>query len=420
MLDEAKELYAALIEARRNGSTHEIYTHGGILDAGDNLFYVVMAESDADALDRAADWLSGYAEAVLRRGAVPVAPDLGNSPVLALRTRTFAETVASGGLVTSTTNNHPVHYLARMQLLLRSLAVGPKVLMNGAALALCMGLAMCMKYVIPPNHWYWVPLTVALVMKPDLGSVFGRAMLRSIGTCIGVVIGAMLMALLPKGPVLVVVIAGLAALLPWAKSVSYAVLALALTPLVLILLDLMTPGLATTDYGPQRLENTFIGAGIALVFGYFVWPRSRSRELATSFSCVMAALSDYLAIACRGPEADAARAGRDCYVKLSDLRTILARCMAEPPPAGREAAAWIPLLASGERMCDRIAEFVASRSAEDAGLPQAEVERVVLRLRNFSAPAPAECQEPGMDPMLAAILAECRQISRRLEAATPA
>src|SRR5229473_8552008 len=32
---------------------------------------------------------------------------------------------------------------------------------------------------------YWVPLTVAIVLKPDYGSVFARALQRGIGTVVG-------------------------------------------------------------------------------------------------------------------------------------------------------------------------------------------------------------------------------------------
>lgn len=60
-------------------------------------------------------------------------------------------------------------------------------------LSLCTALAYSALYLRPIPQGYWIPPTVALVMKPDLGSVFARAMLRSIGT-VGAVVAVVISA----------------------------------------------------------------------------------------------------------------------------------------------------------------------------------------------------------------------------------
>lgn len=45
---------------------------------------------------------------------------------------------------------------------------------------------------------YWVVLTVAIVLKPDFGPVFGRALQRGIGTIIGAVADALILAFVPS------------------------------------------------------------------------------------------------------------------------------------------------------------------------------------------------------------------------------
>src|SRR3712207_7799262 len=45
---------------------------------------------------------------------------------------------------------------------------------------------------------YWVLLTVAIVLKPDFGSVFTRAVQRGAGTLLGVLLGSALLAVLPR------------------------------------------------------------------------------------------------------------------------------------------------------------------------------------------------------------------------------
>ncbi|MGH3288224.1 MAG: FUSC family protein, partial [Streptosporangiaceae bacterium] len=49
----------------------------------------------------------------------------------------------------------------------------------------CMGVAGLVSEVLPLQRSYWVPLTVAIVLKPDYGSVFARALQRGIGTIVG-------------------------------------------------------------------------------------------------------------------------------------------------------------------------------------------------------------------------------------------
>src|SRR5690606_12064078 len=118
---------------------------------------------------------------------------------------------------------------------------GKETLRSALALAICLGIAYATHWLDHDTRWYWVPLTVAIVMKPDYGSLFARSLLRSIGTLIGAVVGSTILILLPKGPLLVLAIAALAACIPWAGQRSYAILGIAVTPLVLVLIDLTVP-----------------------------------------------------------------------------------------------------------------------------------------------------------------------------------
>ncbi len=104
----------------------------------------------------------------------------------------------------------------------------------------CMGMAGVVSEVLPLQRSYWVPLTVAIVLKPDYGPVFARALQRGIGTVVGAVAGAALLVLL-HGKWLLIPFAVLAALLPYGPSRNYGLLATFLTPLVVLLIDLLSP-----------------------------------------------------------------------------------------------------------------------------------------------------------------------------------
>ena len=69
---------------------------------------------------------------------------------------------------------------------------------------------------------------------------FARALQRGIGTVVGAVAGAVLLALV-HGTWLLIPFAVLAALLPFGRSRNYGLLATFLTPLVVVLIDLLSP-----------------------------------------------------------------------------------------------------------------------------------------------------------------------------------
>lgn len=139
---------------------------------------------------------------------------------------------------------------------------------QACALALCLGVAYGIHGFDDNSHWFWIPLTVGLIMKPDLGPIHKRALQRITGTLVGVIVGVFILILIPKNYVFVLVMAVLAGILPWAMKYSYAMQAVFLTPLILMLINIILPGSADINYATQRLLDTIIGSVIVVAFGY--------------------------------------------------------------------------------------------------------------------------------------------------------
>lgn len=261
--------------------------------------------------------------------------------------------------------------------LLDRFVVAPTTIKGAAILALCIGLAFSTRWVNDDSHWYWTPLTIIIVLKPDLGSVFARTVLRILGTVLGVVVGALIFTLVPKGILLVCILALLAAALPWAGQRSYGLSTFCATIIVLILLDAIAPGSSNIDYGLPRLIDTLVGGAIILIFGYFLWPRSHHGQLEQCFHEARQNLAEYLLAL----KTDAATTGnaslpasrRSAYLALAKMRAQLQNAMQEPAPAGPEAAAWFPLVTSAERLCDDISAWAIKYSitpGQDATIDQ--------------------------------------------------
>src|SRR3984885_1957970 len=241
-----------------------------------------------DTLDRLAD---ASAASGPIHGVPPVPPAWSSSPgslelrtALAALARTIAWTPAT-----------PPEPAPRAPLRERALAFLGTVLdqLLGGRLAwtftirlmVCAGVAATSSEVLPLQRSYWVVLTVAIVLKPDYGSVFARAVPRGIGTIAGAVLGAVILVAVPYGPWLLFPMAVLAAVQPYGRLRNFGLGATFMTPLIVLLIDL----LAHTSWRlpEQRVVDTLLGCAIVLLFGYATWPSSWHLHLSRQFAATL-------------------------------------------------------------------------------------------------------------------------------------
>ncbi|MEV7008564.1 FUSC family protein [Streptosporangium sp. NPDC051022] len=252
-----------------------------------------------------------------------------------------------------------------------------------ARLALCMGAASAVSELGWLERSYWTTLTVALVLKPDFGSVFARAVQRALGTLAGTLIGLVVLAAVPYGPAILAPIAVFAALLPYGMQRNWGIMSAFQAPLVLLLVDLLTHG------GPRlaeiRLVDTLAGCLIVLLLGYLPWPASWEAPVGPRFADAVAATADYLRHAFDREHTGRARLRHRVYDALADLRTVFQRAVTEPPVVSRRITTWMPAMTALERVADATAATVA-RTEHGAPPPSREAVRaVVTSLENIAA-----------------------------------
>jgi uncharacterized membrane protein YccC len=251
--------------------------------------------------------------------------------------------------------------------------------------------------VLPLQRSYWVPLTVAIILKPDYGSVFARALQRGIGTIVGAVAGAVLLELF-HGTWLLIPFGILAALLPYGRNRNYGLLATFLTPLVVVLIDLLSP--IGWRLASERLVDTVIGCAIVLLVGFAPWPMSWYAHLPAKFGQAALDVCDYtreaLSASSISVSQDAARSRklRSTYRALGELSAEFQRTMSEPPAISRSATAWYPALVSLESVLDAVAA-VSLAIGDGATVPPSGVDQLCRALDAISAAAPAGKPVPG-------------------------
>ncbi|MFI5068474.1 MAG: FUSC family protein, partial [Streptosporangiales bacterium] len=158
-------------------------------------------------------------------------------------------------------------------------------------LMISMGVATLVSQEFALQRSYWVMLTVAIVLRPDFGSVFARALQRGIGTVVGAVAGALIIAVVPGGPWLLLPCAVLAGLLPYGQVRNWGLFSTFLTPLVVILIDLLQR--AGWVLALDRLIDTLLGCAIVLLVGYAPWPSSWHAHLPAQLAAVLDSVVRY-------------------------------------------------------------------------------------------------------------------------------
>ncbi|MFJ6706006.1 MULTISPECIES: FUSC family protein [unclassified Streptomyces] len=222
----------------------------------------------------------------------------------------------------------------------------------GIRLALCIGIAQALVSLVPVPRSYWVALTITFVLKPDFGSVFSRALLRALGTVVGLMVAATVLTLVPRGWWDVPVMMLLAPLIPALTPRGYGFQTAAVTPVILLLSDNLNH--QGTGLLAPRLLDSVLGCAIALIAGYLLWPESWRTRVGDRLADAVADTAAYVALAFEPGADPAARARmrRRLYRDLSGVRTEFQRALSEPPPTGRRAAAWWPLVVAVERIID--------------------------------------------------------------------
>src|SRR5580700_433469 len=263
----------------------------------------------------------------------------------------------------------------------------------------CMGVAGVVSEVLPLQRSYWVTLTVAIVLKPDYGSVFARALQRGIGTIVGAVLGAVLLVLF-HGAWLLLPFGVLAALLPYGRDRNYGLMATFLTPLVVVLVDLLKP--TGWQLAGERLIDTLIGCGIVVVIGFAPWPMAWYAHLPGKFGQAALDVCAYMRDALGGTAASAPETAarlRSTYRALGDLRAEFQRTMSEPPSISRSATAWWPAAVGLEQVLDAVTA-VSLAVARGARVPSEGVEQLcnaldaVSQAASDGTPVPASLELP--------------------------
>jgi uncharacterized membrane protein YccC len=281
-------------------------------------------------------------------------------------------------------------------------------------LMLCIGVATVLSQALPLQRSYWVPLTVAVVLRPDLGSVFARALQSAAGTVIGASVGALILASRPPDQLVVIWLALFALAPPYGMSRNYGLFTVFFAPLVVLLIDLL--GNDGWRLAQTRLIDALIGCGIALFIGYAPWPSSWQGSWRPDFASAVGAIADYLDQAVgQGARGTAPQAR--ARIQLATLETGFQWAMAEPQWTRQRAMAWQPAVAALERLLEAVtATAVTTAGQPSSGTGVSEVSAALRQIADaVRSGTPALPQALPSEPSLKPVIDAARSVTGALD-----
>lgn len=201
---------------------------------------------------------------------------------------------------------------------------------------------------------YWVPFSVALILKPDYSTLLLRGAGRIVGTILGASLAAVLVSVLHPSYALTILLVGIVATLAYATwTVSFSVSIGLVTSLVLILLSVSNHNSIGTAL--DRLLDVALGTIIAALT-YLLWPSSPSIDVRRAEAAMFSVLGRYVGsvinYTCgQGTTAqEVSEQSRAAHFLYAAAEAAVGRALDEPSPTRGDAGIERGLLTSGLRI----------------------------------------------------------------------
>ncbi|QWT20923.1 FUSC family protein [Bacillus sp. NP157] len=141
-------------------------------------------------------------------------------------------------------------------------------------------------------HGYWLPMTAAIVLRPDFAATFNFGLLRVVGTVLGLMLTTFVLRLSPDVAwAHIAVMAVLCVGFRYLAGAHYGIAVAALTGTVVVLLSF--EGVDPFNAMSDRVLNTALGSAMALL-AYVLWPSWERHRARTALSEMLCAYGDYL------------------------------------------------------------------------------------------------------------------------------
>jgi uncharacterized membrane protein YccC len=181
---------------------------------------------------------------------------------------------------------------ARIETLRANLNLQSPIFRHALRLAALVALGDLVGRSVSWRRTYWLPMTIALVLKPDFAATFTRGLLRIAGTIIGLLLATGLFHLFhPNVASEVILVFIFVFVLRWLGPANYGIFCVVVSGLIVLLLAIN--GVSPAEVIWARGINTMAG-GILALLAYWLWPTWERTRVSERFAQMLDAYRDYV------------------------------------------------------------------------------------------------------------------------------
>ncbi|MHA4895671.1 FUSC family protein [Pedobacter sp. PWIIR3] len=215
-----------------------------------------------------------------------------------------------------------------------NLTFGSSIFRHSLRVAIVMLIGFLVSKSLAFSHSYWILLTILVISKPGFSLTKQRNYQRLIGTVVGALIGmGILMYIHDKHVLFVILLICMVGCYSFQRK-NYVVSVLFMTPYILVLFDFL--GMGGLSVAKERIYDTLIGSGIALVASYSLFPSWEYEKLKEGMIDILKANLKYfeeVTLFYTGEINDLTNykvARKEVYVMTANLASLFQRMFSEP------------------------------------------------------------------------------------------
>ena len=164
-----------------------------------------------------------------------------------------------------------------LKILLENLTFSSSIFRHSLRVAIVMLIGFVVARMLNFSHSYWILLTILVISKPGFSLTKKRNYERLIGTVAGAFIGmGILVYIQDKNTLFIILLFCMIGCYSFQRK-NYVVSVLFMTPYILVLFDFL--GMGGLSVARERIYDTLIGSGIALLASYSLFPNWEHQKL---------------------------------------------------------------------------------------------------------------------------------------------
>jgi uncharacterized membrane protein (TIGR01666 family) len=218
--------------------------------------------------------------------------------------------------------------------LLENLSFSSTIFRHSLRLTITILIGFAVGQILPFQNVYWILLTIIVIMRPGYGLTKKRSFERIIGTVAGGLIAFGIISVV-QNPVAVSILAILSMLMGFSfTQINYKLGATFVTMYVVFIYGMLTPNVQ--DVLEYRILDTIVGAGLAFIANYFLWPSWEFRSIRQFLEASIAANRNYLKEISifynkKGETTTSYKLARkQAFIEIGNLMTSFQRMLQEP------------------------------------------------------------------------------------------